>query len=153
MQFSFGFSWIGLIIFALPMLPNLLFILLPPKAEQEPAKEGGKLLGILENAGRVAYIVLIIFLVSKKEITLINPFTVAMLVFLLLYYFLWFQYFAGGRGRALMGKSFLGIPVPMAVFPVLYFILAALWLRNLPALAAAILFGFAHVVNSYQTLR
>lgn len=153
MQFSLGVSWIGLVIFALPMLPNVLFFLFPPKGEQEQAKEGGRLLGLLENVGRVAYLLLIIFVLSGKEITLLNPVAIAILCFLILYYILWMRYFLADREISLLGKSFFGIPVPMAVFPILYFILAALWLGNLPALVAAIIFGFAHIVNSYRTLR
>ncbi len=153
MQFSLGFSWIGLVIFALPMVPNLLFFLLPPKGEQEQAKEGGKLIGMLENVGRIAYLLLIIFVLSGKEITLLSPVTIAMLIFLFLYYMLWLRYFLANRETSLLGKSFLKIPVPMAVFPVSYFVLAAFWLGNLPALAAALLFGIAHLVNSYRTLR
>lgn len=50
-----------------------------------------------------------------------------------LYYIVWIRYFIGGRDAGLLSKSFCLVPMPLAVFPVLYFICAALWLHNIPA--------------------
>lgn len=57
----------------------------------------------------------------------------------------------GGRKTALLRRAFLLIPLPLAVFPVLYFLCAALWLRNLPAAVIMVIFGAAHISVSIQS--
>lgn len=58
----------------------------------------------------------------------------------------------GGRDIALLSKSFCMIPMPLAVFPVLYFLCAAIWLHNIPAAVFMIIFGVAHNIVSYSSL-
>ena len=72
---------------------------------------------------------------------------------LALYHAVWIRYFAGGRDVALLGKSFCGVPMPLAVFPVLYYLCGALWLHNLPAAGLMLIFGVAHNVVSYQSFQ
>ena len=73
--------------------------------------------------------------------------------FLLLYYVVWIRYFTGGRDIALLNRPFLFIPMPLAVFPVLYFLCAALWLHNIPAAILMMIFGAAHLTVSIQSFR
>ena len=65
--------------------------------------------------------------------------------FLILYYAVWFRYFMSGREISLLSRSFLFVPMPLAVFPVLYFLCAAIWLHNLPAAIIMVIFGAAHL--------
>ena len=44
-------------------------------------------------------------------------------------------------------------PMPLAVFPVLYYLCAAVWLHNLPAGIAMMIFGAAHLTVSIQSFR
>ena len=74
-------------------------------------------------------------------------------LFLLLYYAVWVRYFAGGREIALLSRSFLFVPMPLAVFPVLYYLCAAIWLHNLPAAIIMVIFGAAHLTVSIQSFR
>ena len=62
-------------------------------------------------------------------------------------------YFMGGRGISLLSCSFLFVPMPLAVFPVLYFLCAAIWLHNLPAAIIMVIFGAAHLTVSIQSFR
>ena len=62
-------------------------------------------------------------------------------------------YFAGGREIALLNRAFLFVPMPLAVFPVLYFLCAAVWLHNLPAVILMTIFGAAHLTVSIQSFR
>ena len=59
---------------------------------------------------------------------------------------------AGGE-IALLSRSFLFVPMPLAVFPVLYFLCAAIWLHNLPAAIIMVIFGAAHLTVSIQSFR
>ena len=71
----------------------------------------------------------------------------------ILYYIVWIRYFAGGRDVALLNRPFLFVPMPLAVFPVLYFLCAALWLHNIPAAIMMMIFGAAHLTVSIQSFR
>ena len=60
-------------------------------------------------------------------------------------------YFMGGV--FLLSHSFLLVPMPLAVFSVLYFLCAAVWLHNLPAAILMTVFGAAHLTVSIQSFR
>lgn len=70
---------------------------------------------------------------------------IAMAVALGIYYACWTRYFLRGRDRKLLLKPFLGIPIPMAIAPVLYFLFAAEILRSPLLAAAAVLFAGGHI--------
>ena len=72
-------------------------------------------------------------------------------LFLILYYAVWSRFFTGGREIALLNRAFLLVPMPLAVFPVLYVLRAAVWLRNLPAAVVKLIFGAAHIPVSLQS--
>ena len=54
---------------------------------------------------------------------------------------------------ALLGKPFLFVPILLAVFPVLYYLLAAIWAGNIPAAAITAIFGAAHITVSAMSFR
>ena len=74
-------------------------------------------------------------------------------LFLLLSYAVWFRYFMGGREIALLRRAFLFAPMPLVVFPVLYFLCAAIWLHNVPAVLIMMIFGAAHLTVSLRLFR
>ncbi len=152
-QFRFGFSWIGVIIFLLPMLINIVYFMFPPA--NEPAESGkvNKFVEMVEQATRALYFVAIVIIVSQKKIEFNSPFLFLAAFFLILYYIVWIRYFAGGRDVALMRKSFLFVPIPLAVFPVLYFLFAALWIHNYFAAFFMIIFGIAHNMVSHMSFK
>ena len=101
---------------------------------------------------RMLYMASICFLVSRRKINYCSIWFCAGIVFLFLYYIVWTRYFAGGRDTALLEKKFGLIPMPLTVFPVLYFLCAAIWLHNVPAVIFMIIFGIAHNIVSYRSL-
>jgi len=69
---------------------------------------------------------------------------------LFVYYLGWVRYFRRGRLPALLYRPFAGIPVPLAITPVAYF-LACSGLTRSPALALITLaFGVAHISLSLR---
>lgn len=63
-----------------------------------------------------------------------------------------------GYGKRLLEKPFLFVPIPLAVFPVLYYLIAAIWMGNFPAAILMVIFGTAHMraafaapAGEYQT--
>lgn len=148
-----GFSWIGVIIFALPMLINIIYAIIPPvNAPKEPAQVN-KIIEFVEQATRILYMLAVCFLVSQRKIDYSSFWLYMGIVFLVLYYIVWIRYFLGGRDVTLLSKSFCLIPMPLTVFPVLYFLCAAIWLHNIPAVIIMIIFGIAHNVVSYSSFR
>ncbi len=99
------------------------------------------------------YLVLLTFLVSEKTLDVRSIWFAAAVVFLILYYIVWIRYFFGGRDVALLGKPFLFVPIPLAIFPVLYYLFAAVWMDNIPAVITMLIFGAAHVTVSVQSFQ
>lgn len=150
MNLKLSFSWVGLVIFALPMLINIAYAIFPPAGEAASAKSSARWLETVEGVSRIAYLIVLTFLVGEKPLDLKSAFSIA---FLVLYYIAWIRYFACGRDAALLGKAFLFVPMPLAVFPVLYFLCAAIWMHNLPAAIVMVIFGAAHITVSVRSFR
>lgn len=147
MQYHFGFSLKGLIIFLLPMIPNLFFFLLPSSAASSSVSNT-KILDFLEHGSQGIFIFLLIFFVSNKISQLNSRYIIAMGIMLGLYYLLWIVYFTG--------HVTLLIQLGLAVLPVFYFIFGELWLHNPIAVIPTLIFGIYHVIitlSNYSLLQ
>ena len=153
MNLKVSFSWIGLVIFALPMLINIAYVLFPPAGKAEQPAAVTHWIEIVEQISRIAYLFAVTLLVSRETLSFRSVWFSLAAVFLVLYYAVWLRYFMGGREIALLSRSFLFVPMPLAVFPVLYFLCAAIWLHNLPAAIIMVIFGAAHLTVSIQSFR
>lgn len=153
MNLKLSFSWVGLVIFALPMLINIAYAAFPPNEKVEQAAAVTRWIEMVEQISRIAYLLAITFLVSRESIKLRSAWLCLAALFLLLYYIVWIRYFASGRDIALLNRPFLLVPMPLAVFPVLYFLCAAAWLHNIPATIMMVIFGAAHLTVSVQSFR
>ena len=153
MNLKVSFSWIGLVIFALPMLINIAYVLFPPAGKAEQPAAVTHWIEIVEQISRIAYLFAVTLLVSRETLSFRSVWFSLAAVFLVLYYAVWLRYFIGGREIALLSRSFLFVPMPLAVFPVLYFLCAAIWLHNLPATITMVIFGAAHLTVSIQSFR
>ena len=153
MNLKISFSWIGLVVFALPMLINLVYAAFPPADEPQPPAPVTRWVEIVEQASRIAYLLAVTFLVSRTPVSVRSTWFFLAVAFLLLYYAVWIRYFVLGRDVALLERAFLFVPMPLAVFPVLYFLCAAVWLHNPPAVILMTIFGAAHLTVSIQSFR
>ena len=151
MNLKVSFSWVGLVVFALPMLINIAYAMFPPAGEAEPPAPVTHWMEIIEQVSRIAYLLAVTLLVSRKPVRWHSAWFFLAAVFLILYYAVWIRYFAGGREIALLKRAFLFVPMPLAVFPVLYFLCAAVWLHNVPAVILMVIFGAAHLTVSIQS--
>lgn len=146
-----NFTLKGFIVVLLPLLPNLLFFLLPAPNLQNGLKDGGLLINILEHGGRIIYMIAMVIAFHKPSDGNRNQLLIGMAICLIAYFILWGRYFLNGRDGILLFEKAFGIPVPMAIFPVVYYLLGAIWLNNVPASIAIILFAIGHITNSYLT--
>ena len=153
MNLKISFSWIGLVVFALPMLINIAYAVFPPAEKAEQSAVVTRWIELVEQVSRMVYLFAVTLLVSRESVDFRSIWLFLAAVFLILYYSVWIRYFAGGRKIALLGSPFLFVPMPLAVFPVLYYLCAAVWLHNLPAVIIMIIFGAAHLTVSLQSFR
>ena len=153
MNLQISFSWIGLVAFALPMLINLVYAAFPPAGEPQPPAPVTRWVEIVEQISRIAYLLAVTLLVSRKPVSVRSTWFFLAAAFLLLYYAVWIRYFVLGRDVALLKRAFLFVPMPLAVFPVLYYLCAALWLHNVPAAVLMVIFGAAHLTVSLQSFQ
>ena len=153
MNLQISFSWIGLVAFALPMLINLVYAAFPPAGEPQPPAPVTRWVEIVEQISRIAYLLAVTLLVSRKPVSVRSTWFFLAAAFLLLYYAVWIHYFVLGRDVALLKRAFLFVPMPLAVFPVLYYLCAALWLHNVPAAVLMVIFGAAHLTVSLQSFQ
>ena len=153
MNLKITFCPAGLIVFVLPMIINVFYALFPPAGESGQKKKVSRWAEITENVSRIAYLLVLTFVKSENPLDYRNAFLYIAAAFLVLYYVVWIRYFCGGRKVDLLGKPFLFVPIPLAVFPVLYYIFAAIWLNNLPAAGIMVVFGVAHIIVSAQSFK
>ena len=146
------FSILGVIIFILPMLINLVYFKVAPQESSSVMPNKYRWIEWIEQATRMIYMVFICLLVSKHSVSFKSPYLYLSLFFLILYYIVWIRYFISGMQLSVLKENFLFVPMPLVIFPVLYFIFSALWLNNLPAVITMIIFGVAHYFVSYMTL-
>ena len=153
MNVKLGFSWIGTMVFVLPMLINIVYFIAQRNGDVQGNACPYKWVEIVEQVTRVLFAIAICFLLSNQKVEWKSPFLYVSLGFLVLYYIVWIRYFMGGMDVSLMSKSFLFIPIPLAVFPVYYYLFASLWLHNFIASAIILVFGIAHYAVSYLSFR
>ena len=148
-----SFSRLGLVLFVLPMLINLAYVMFPPAEEAKADGAVPRWVEGIEQISRIAYLFAVTLLVSPENLSFRSVWLFLAALFLLLYYVVWIRYFAGGREIVLLRRVFLFVPMPLAVFPVLYYLCAAIWLHNLPAAIIMVIFGAAHLTVSIQSFR
>ena len=102
MNLKVSFTWFGLVIFALPMLINIAYVLFPPAGKAEQAAAVTHWIEIVEQISRIAYLFAITLLVSRDERSFQSAWLYLAATFLILYYGVWLRYFMGGREIALL---------------------------------------------------
>lgn len=138
-----------LIIFA----PNLLFILFPPKEVPLQSEERGilKVMTSLERLGQ-ASVLIIPFFYSIHILTSIQivGFCVSIIV-TALYYVGWLRYLLGGRHFSLLFAPMIGIPIPMAICPIVSFFASCMVLGSWPLFIGTLSLAVGHLYISYHT--
>ncbi|MEK3683211.1 hypothetical protein [Paenibacillus sp. FSL R10-2736] len=140
----------GFIIPLLVLLPNLLFIFFPPRNAPDSLASTPLIFTILERAGQITCFMMPIVLGRKLAEQPLGLSAGLMAVCLLIYYICWARFYWNAREFAVLFTPWLGIPIPMAVFPAIYFMLLGFWLESWLLLIPAFLFAVGHLVNSWN---
>jgi len=67
---------------------------------------------------------------------------------LALYYVCWIRFFISGREFSIMFEPFFGIPVPLAIFPLLSVLFVGIVQGSWPVVAAAVIMTAGHIPES-----
>ena len=147
------FSWIGLLIALSILAPNLAALVWQPRNMPENLKDAHIVFTLLERLGQVACLLLSIFAPAASGSQSSGLWLALAVLCVVVYVSLWARYFAKSRDFRLLFQPLLFLPIPMAVFPVLAFAFAAVWLQSWWLGLAAALFAIGHLANSWHTYR
>ena len=86
MNLKVSFSWIGLVIFALPMLINIAYVMFPPAGKAEQPVVVTHWIEIVEQISRIAYLFAVTLLVSRDKLGFRSGWLYLAAAFLILYY-------------------------------------------------------------------
>ncbi len=143
----------GWIITVFILLPNLLFLVFPPKnvppEMNVPEQSRKKRLEIIEKIGQAGCFALPFFF-SIHTTTLFDRVSLALFgLALILYYAGWLRYLLQGRRFYFLFAPMVGIPLPMAVAPIMAFIVAAGCLHAWQLAIAGVLLAAGHIPVSW----
>lgn len=139
------------------LLPNLLFFGKPPRnvPKDTNASENGVLMAA-EGIGRMGTLVLPVFSTIHIDKTFEVLSLMGMFIFLLFYYLGWIRYFREKREYHLLFKPMFGLPVPLAVSPILYFLSASVVLQSNLLFLSSLILAIGHIplsLISYRSLK
>jgi hypothetical protein len=144
-----GFSPLGLIVSVGVLAPNLLLVWFPPRTPLPSVSVPG-LARWLERAGQA-------LCMAVPAITAPGPVVWWWLLpaasGLACYYILWGRYLATGREPAALYRPWHGVPIPMAILPVIVFVAAAAWLNDIWIAVAALVLAAGHIPAVVLTAR
>ena len=143
----------GLVTIAL-LLPNFVWILYPTVDQKENPTEiksrSIRVLEIMEQIGRMAVFIIPFFYTFNFTGALKLVFFMLMILMLGFYYVGWIRYFRKGRNFQLLYLDLIKIPIPLAIFPILFLFFASIVLVSWPLAISAVFFGTAHIALSWQ---
>lgn len=133
------------------LLPNVLIWLLPPREVppetdlEDTQRQHFRRLRIVERVGQAGSF-LIPFFYALPPLREASVDALAVMALALSFYYAgWVRYASKGHRYLLLFAPFLGVPLPMAVSPVIYFIAAAVFLHSWPLAVAAVILAAGHI--------
>lgn len=140
-----GFSYIGLILLLLLIVPNILWMRRKPAGDNSGEESG--VLMMLERIGQFGCATCALIF-SDFNCTPFTPWSlwlIAMFVVMGLYELCWLRYFKSKQRLRDLYRSFYVVPVPLAVFPPLAFLLLGIYGKVIWMILFAVVFGIGHI--------
>jgi hypothetical protein len=141
-----AFSLIGLLLYALQLLPNIVWLVTPPANDVlKHNRSPHAVLNLVEQVSGIATVALLIIVVRPAGTEGRNSslLLVCAAVFLAGYYAAWVLYYRGNVSPWLL---VLGI----AAMPPLYYFFVASWMKDYLALVPCVVFGIAHIAITWS---
>lgn len=146
------FHPVSLLVPLLILLPNLLFFQFEPQNMPDRTTRNRLFTGA-EFIGRMGVIIVPLFYSLHMQNGLEVLALIVMLLSLGIYYYGWGRYFRNGRPYRLLFTPLMGIPVPLALSPVLYFLSASVILHSGYLLIFSLILGAGHIPASLSDYR
>lgn len=143
-----GFSVMGLVLSLVVLAPNLLLLWFPPRPQIGTVRVPRAFV-MLERAGQALCMTVPAITVGEPILWWFVP----VAVFAIMYWALWVRFLATGRPLEALFGAVWGIPVPMALLPVLTFLAGAVWLTSPWVAISATVFAAGHIPTSMITAR
>lgn len=148
---SFSLSSIGFVLAIGLLLPNILFIIfVPPKNIPIKTKSTPWIFNFFERLGQIGCLFLLT--ITTNPVNVIDSWLILSFLFLLLYYLLWIRYVRNDREYRFLTKSFLFVPIPLAILPCCIFFTTAIWGHSIWLGIAAIVFAIGHLKVSWDSV-
>lgn len=139
---DFGFSFVGLIFLIMLFVPNIIWSRFQPEDYEKYSGNENRILLIFERVGEVLVTCLVLFTAIEFRWS----FILAIAFFLMIVYEMyWMRYFRGSHTMEDMYSSFLAIPIPGALLPVLAVFLLGIYANNIFLVISAIILGIGHI--------
>lgn len=136
-----GFSLQGFIIILLVMIPNIFYFIFPKFFISNHKVTKHKVLELIEHSSQFLFMILLLLLKSNIDASIQSKLVLVILLVLMAYYLLWVLLFLGYKNRVVL--------MCMAIFPVIYFLIAEVWLHNYFAMIPTVIFGIVHSIITY----
>jgi hypothetical protein len=137
-------------------LPNIFFLVFPPKNTPKSNYEKSiffRIALLSERIGQISIFILPIFYSCDFTEIKGKILLAIMILSLVLYYIGWIRFFVNGREYSRLYSPLLSIPIPLAIFPLIYFACAAIAMKSILPGAATILLAAGHITVSYREFR
>ena len=143
---------INLLIISLFLIPSILLAILPPISAPIAPDESSwwVFVTFLEWIGRIGIFVFPLFWEIRFNRNRAAIFALMGLM-LGIYYIGWIRFFFYGREFGLLFEPLFGIPVPLAVSPVVFFFLMGITQNSWPVVVAAVIMAISHIPASLRT--
>ncbi len=146
------FHPLSLVIPALMLLPNMFFVVKQPTDSAPDSVKEPLYFVIPEKLGQIGAFLGPLFFSLDISVPLDILAVSVMSLILGSYYFCWIRYFRS-RKRLHLFSPLLSIPVPMAVSPVIYFLLSSVILNSWLVFSAALVLATGHIPITYLHYR
>ena len=145
------FHPLSLIIPVLVLIPNLFFFLKSPVNIPAHQPKEPLLLTILERLGQIGcFLIPLFYSVSYSGVFEILA-SIAMAIMLVIYYYGWIRFFTHNREYRWLFYPLFSIPVPLALSPVIYFLLSSVILHSYPILLSSLILAVGHIPVSLKS--
>ena len=145
------FHPISIVIPILVLLPNLLYFLKKAQNIPSPPIQEPFLLVVLERLGLAGCLIIPVFYPIKISGTMDILATVIAGQMLTVYYIGWIRFFIHNREYRFLYCPLFSVPVPLALSPVLYFLLSSAILHSLPLMISSLILASGHIPNSLKS--
>ncbi len=142
---DFGFSYVGLIFLLMLFVPNIIWIKNKPDS-YSPDSEN-RVLSAFEKIGQVGvtFTCLCFKDFNIRRYTAWSWWLIAAFFLMLLYELWWIRYFRSEKKIKDFYKSFLFVPLPGAVLPVLAFLFLGVYGKNLVLIVFTLVLAVGHI--------